>query len=125
MNAALCGPSALTLCDDERHRYNIMRYIQCNIIQAFARKSIFIRIIMQLSTLVLKEDNSPLYYKHLSRVEVHVKFVLADYKAISYHVGLCRSKNLPTPFELGSQTGNYTPPPQHVFCHLYFFVAIP
>ena len=40
---------------------------------------------MQLSTLVLKEDNLH-YYKLLSRVEVHVKLLLAEYKAFSYHM---------------------------------------
>ena len=62
-------------------------------------------------------------------MDVHVKFLLADYKAISHHmtVKACASyKTLPIPFELGSQTENYPPPPRHIFCHLYFLVvAIP
>ena len=42
-------------------------------------------------------------------------------------VKACAShKTLPIPFELGSQTENYPPPPRHIFCHLYFLVvAIP
>ena len=73
---------------------------------------------MQLSTLVLKEDNPLPYLKPLSRVDIHVKFLLANYKAISHHmtVKACAShKTLPIPFELGSQTGKYPLPPQHIF----------
>ena len=35
---------------------------------------------------MLKEDNSLHYYKHLPEVDVHVKFLLADYKGISHHM---------------------------------------
>ena len=58
-------------------------------------------IIMQLSTLVLKEDNSLHYFRLKSRVEVHLKLLLADYKAFSYHttVRACAGhKTLPIPF---------------------------
>ena len=58
-------------------------------------------IIMQLSTLVLKEDNPLHYFKHLSRVTLHVKLLLADFKAFSYHmtVGACAGhKTLLIPF---------------------------
>ena len=73
----------------------------------FSKKQFLCRIIMQLSTLVLKEDSSLPYLKPLSRLDVHVKFLLANYKAISHHmtVKACAShKTLPIPFELGSQT---------------------
>ena len=46
----------------------------------FSKKQFFSMIIMQLSTLVLKEDNSLHYFKHLSRVTLHVKLLLADIK---------------------------------------------
>ena len=54
--------------------------------------------------------------------------LLARYIKDKYFV-LCLAssyKTLPIPFELGSQTENYPPPPRHIFCHLYFLVvAIP
>ena len=48
----------------------------------FLVKAIFSRIIMQLLTFVLKEDNSLHNQKPLSRVDVRVKFLFVDYKAI-------------------------------------------
>ena len=56
---------------------------------------------MQLSTVVLKEDNSLPYLKRFSRVDVHVKFLLANYKAISRNMTVkacARHKTLPIPF---------------------------
>ena len=49
-----------------------------------------------------------IHVKPLSIEDVHVKFLLADYKAIFHHmtVKACASpETLPIPFELGSQTG--------------------
>ena len=52
---------------------------------------------MQLSILVLMEDNYLLRYKLLFRCGSTIKFLLADYKAFHYHShdcwGLCRSQN--------------------------------
>ena len=75
---------------------------------------------MQLSTLVLKEDNSLPYRKPLSREDVHVKFLLADYKSISYRMTVKACANhklcpfllsldhrLESPFEQILQNYNY------------------
>ena len=63
----------------------------------FLEKAIISRIIMQLSILVLMEDNYLLHYKLLIRCGSTIKFLLADYKAFHYHShdcwGLCRSQN--------------------------------
>ena len=51
-------------------------------------------------------------------MDVHDKFLLANYKAISRDMTVRASgghETLPIPFELGSQTGNYPPPAQHIF----------
>ena len=84
----------------------------------------------QLSTLLLTEDNYLQFYKLLSRVEVHVMsnsyWLIIRLFLITCLLGLVQVTKLCSfLFELGSQTGNYPPPPSAYFLPPAFcFLAI-